>query len=81
MASPKARPTRPYGTRTTPLKIISALNGVSQRHFARASKLSYGYVTAVYNGRRAPTPEFVKAAEKLLGRTEQELFGSDGAQR
>ncbi len=70
----KRKPTRrPYTVRPTPIKTTSALLGITQREFARQSGINYQTVGRIYNGRRAPTPAFTEAAERILGMPADEI--------
>lgn len=64
-----------------PLKTIAVTRRITQRQFADYAGIRYSVVNEVFNGRKFPSPKFVKLACRFFTLSPEELFGSDGAQR
>lgn len=60
------------------LKEMRLNRGLSQLKLAELSKVSYGYISELENGKKSPTVETVCKLAKALDCKPEELFKCDG---
>ena len=60
------------------LKEMRVARGLSQLQLAKLSKVSYGYISELENGKKSPTIDTICRLAKALGCKPEELFSCEG---